>query len=117
MTAEIGTTSRALSRRSFLVTTGAVSIAVSFGALPTDAFAAAGTSATAFKPGAWVTIGADGIITIVSPASEMGQGVMTTVPLLIAEDMDADWKKVRIVQSPNDAKIFGNALFGGSMTT
>jgi isoquinoline 1-oxidoreductase subunit beta len=117
MTAEIGTVSRALSRRSFLVTTGAVSIAVSFGTLPTDVFAAAGTAGSAFKPGAWVTIGTDGIITIMSPASEMGQGVMTTVPLLIAEDMDADWKKVRIVQSPNDAKTFGNKFFGGSMTT
>jgi isoquinoline 1-oxidoreductase beta subunit len=117
MTAEIGTTSRALSRRSFLVTTGAVGIAVSFGTLPTDVFAAAGASAAAFKPGAWVTIGTDGIITIMSPASEMGQGVMTSVPLVLAEDMDADWKKVRIVQSPNNPKIFGNAFFGGSMTT
>ncbi|MDB5408277.1 MAG: carbon monoxide dehydrogenase [Rhodospirillales bacterium] len=116
MTAEIGTTSRALSRRSFLVTTGAVSIAVSFGSVLTDAFAA-GKSAATFTPGAWVTIGTDGVITIMSPASEMGQGVMTTVPLLIAEDMDADWKKVRVVQSPNNAKVFGNSMFGGSMTT
>src|SRR5471032_2815260 len=115
MTAEIGTTSRTLSRRSFLVTTGAVGVAFSFGGLPTDAFAAASDSA--FKANAWVAIGGDGIITIVSPASEMGQGVMTTLPLLIAEDLDADWSKVRVVQAPSDAKTYGNPAFGGTLTT
>jgi isoquinoline 1-oxidoreductase beta subunit len=115
MTAELGTTSRALSRRAFLVTTGAVGVAFQFGALPTDAFAAA--SDAAFKANAWVTIGGDGIISIMSPASEMGQGVMTTLPLLIAEDLDADWHKVRVVQSPSDAKTYGNPAFGGILIT
>jgi isoquinoline 1-oxidoreductase beta subunit len=56
-------------------------------------------------------------VTIVSPASEMGQGVMTAMPALVAEDMDADWSKVRVIQAPSDAKTFGNPLFGGAMTT
>ena len=71
----------------------------------------------AFKPNAWVTIGADNIVTIVSPAAEMGQGVMTAMPALVAEDMDADWKNVRVVQAPADNKNYGNRLFGGAMVT
>ncbi|MBV8745715.1 MAG: twin-arginine translocation signal domain-containing protein, partial [Xanthobacteraceae bacterium] len=78
--------SRRLSRRSFLVTTGAFSIAVAFGSRvdPADA-------ALDFAPNAWVTIADDGWITIVPPAVEMGQGVRTSLPLILAEDLDADW--------------------------
>ncbi len=103
----------ALSRRSFLVTVGGTSIAVAFGSFPTDVFAAEAD----YRPNAWVSIGNDGMVTLLSPASEMGQGVMTSMPLLIAEDMDADWSKVRVVQSSADAKTFGNPGFGGAMLT
>lgn len=110
---------RPLSRRSFLVSAGGFSVAVAFGGLPGDAFGAdmAPAADGAFKPNAWVTIAADGTVSIISPASEMGQGVMTSMPLLIAEDMDADWSKVRIVQAPADAKTYGNPKFGGAMLT
>lgn len=101
-----------LSRRTFLVTSGAFGVAVAFGSLPDEA-AAAGP----FRPNAWVTIGEDDIVTIMSPACEMGQGIMTTLPLLIAEDLDADWRKVRVVQSPDDAKVYGNPGFNGVLTT
>ena len=115
----------ALSRRSFLVTAGGVSIAVAFGGLPGGAFAAAATNAPQgnFAPNVWVTLAADGSISIISPASEMGQGVMTSLPILIAEEMDADWEKVRVVQAPSDAEKYGNPGFygiqltGGSETT
>ncbi|MDX3924591.1 MAG: molybdopterin-dependent oxidoreductase [Shinella sp.] len=109
----------ALSRRSFLVTIGATGIAVAFGGLPSGASGAETAPATAgdFKPNVWVTIASDGIVSIICPASEMGQGVMTSLPLLIAEDMDADWDKVRIVQAPSDAEKYGNPGFYGVQIT
>ena len=104
-----------LSRRSFMVTAGGFSAAVAFG--DSKAFAQAMKAGAPFKPNAWVTIGKDNVITIVSPAAEMGQGVMTAMPALVANDMDADWAKVKVVQAPADAKSYGNRLFGGAMVT
>jgi isoquinoline 1-oxidoreductase beta subunit len=106
----------ALSRRSFLITVGSTGIAVTFGSLPADAFGAV-TAGGGFRPNAWVTITADNIVTIVSPASEMGQGVMTSMPALIAEEMDADWNMVRVVQAPADSQTYGNPGFGGRQLT
>jgi len=105
--------STAISRRSFMVAAGGFGVAVAFA----DATEALAQGAKALKPNAWVTIATDGTVTIISPASEMGQGVMTAMPVLLAEDMDADWSKVKVVQAPADAKTFGNPLFNGAMTT
>lgn len=63
--------------------------------------------------GAWVTIGTDGIVTIAAPAAEMGQGVMTALPMVFADEMDADWAMVRAVFSPPNAEVFGNPAWGG----
>src|SRR5215472_2852128 len=104
--------SKKLSRRSFLVTASGVGVAVAFGSLP-DVASAAGPLA----PNAWVTIGEDGIITIVPPAVEMGQGVQTSLPLILAEDLDADWSKVRIAATPDDDKLYGNPTFRNQLTT
>jgi isoquinoline 1-oxidoreductase beta subunit len=65
----------------------------------------------------WVSIAADGTITIMSAATEMGQGSMTALPLIIAEELDADWGKVKIVPAPVNEKIYGNPGFGGMMYT
>jgi isoquinoline 1-oxidoreductase beta subunit len=105
---------QALSRRSFLVTTGAFSVAVAFGSVPSSETASA---AGAFNPNAWVTIGEDNIVTIVAPMVEMGQGVRTSLPLILAEDLDADWSKVRISETPDDAQIYGNPGFNMQLTT
>jgi isoquinoline 1-oxidoreductase subunit beta len=108
----------ALSRRSFLVTIGGVGIAVAFGSMSDTAFAKDAVSADKRQRlNAWVTIAVDGTVTITSPASEMGQGVMTAMPALIAEDMDADWALVRVVQAPADSKTYGNPGFGGRQLT
>ena len=105
---------QALSRRSFLVGTGAASIGVAFGPLARRAFAAAAP----YGAGAWVTIAADNTITIVSPASEMGQGSMTSVPILIAEELDADWRHVRFASADdNQPKVYGNPVWGNTLTT
>ena len=65
----------------------------------------------------WVSIATDGTITIMSPATEMGQGSMTSLPLIIAEELDADWSKVRVVPAPAIEAIYGNPGFGGMMYT
>jgi xanthine dehydrogenase molybdopterin-binding subunit B len=63
--------------------------------------AAAGVAATAgFNPNAWVSIAASGVVTMRSAPAEMGQGIMTGLPLCLAEVLDADWSLVRVEQSP-----------------
>jgi isoquinoline 1-oxidoreductase subunit beta len=55
----------------------------------------------------WVRIAPDGRITILSAGAEMGQGSMTSLPLIVAEELDADWSKVAIEWTPADAKVYG----------
>jgi len=69
----------------------------------------------AFSP--WVSIAPDGTISVMSPATEMGQGSTTSLPLIFAEEFDADWSQVRIVPAPAVEKIYGNPGFGGMMYT
>jgi isoquinoline 1-oxidoreductase beta subunit len=68
---------------------------------------------------AWVTIGTDNTVTILCPAAEMGQGVMTSLPLMLAEELDADWSKVKVEFAPANPKTFGNPheLFKGAQIT
>src|SRR5213593_1856464 len=77
--------------------------------------AAPATSAQPFNP--WVSIATDGAIYIQSPAVEMGQGSLTSLPLIVAEELDADWTKVRIVPAPPNDSLYGNPGFGGTMYT
>lgn len=65
---------------------------------------------------AWVTLSTDGTVAIMSPAVEMGQGSLTSLPLILAEELDADWSKVRIVPSPANDAIYGNPIFGMQYT-
>jgi isoquinoline 1-oxidoreductase beta subunit len=104
--------SLALSRRSFLVATGAFGVAVAFGSSPDAA-----SAADSFAPNAWVTIGDDNIVTIIPPAVEMGQGVRTSLPLILAEDLDVEWNKVRLAETPDDDTIYGNPAFNHQLTT
>jgi isoquinoline 1-oxidoreductase subunit beta len=104
--------SRALSRRSFLVASGAFGVTVAFGSTPDAA-----SAATSFAPNAWVTIGDDNIVTIVPPAVEMGQGTRTALPRILAEDLDVDWDKVRLAETPDDDTIYGNPIFNHQLTT
>jgi len=69
------------------------------------------------KVNAWANLSTDGAIYIANPAVEMGQGSQTAIPLIIAEEMDADWSRVRIVPAAPDDKIYGNPGFRGLMYT
>ena len=102
-----------ISRRAFIVTTGGIGVAVAFGG--TAGLRKALAQAASFTPNAWIRVAADGTVTLQSPGSEMGQGTMTAMPLLIAEDMDLDWSKVRVEHAPHMPKLYGNPLFGGNM--
>src|SRR3989442_12211681 len=68
-------------------------------------------------PLAFVAIGEDGTVTIVCHRSEMGQGVRTGMPMIVADELEADWKCVRVAQAPGDEKKFGNQDTDGSRST
>jgi isoquinoline 1-oxidoreductase beta subunit len=69
------------------------------------------------NPLAFIAIGEDGIVTIVVHRSEMGQGVRTGMPLIVADELEADWSKVRVTQAPADELKFGNQDTDGSRST
>jgi isoquinoline 1-oxidoreductase beta subunit len=106
----------ALSRRQFMV--GAAGLTFAFVADGTPALAAVPAAASEGKAlSPWVSIASDGTISIIAPATEMGQGSGTSLPLIVAEELDADWAKVKIMPAPVMEKIYGNPGFGGMMYT
>jgi isoquinoline 1-oxidoreductase subunit beta len=62
----------------------------------------------------FVAIGEDGIVTVAVHRSEMGQGIRTGLPIVVADELDADWSKVRVTQAPGDEEKFGNQDTDGS---
>src|SRR6202045_546631 len=89
-----------VSRRGFMVGAAGMTFALATG-LKTGAAAAARSGDVALSP--WVTISTDDMVAIMSPAAEMGQGSLTSLPLVLAEELDADWAKVRVVVAPPNA--------------
>ena len=70
---------------------------------PANVWAAAG-GATGFAPNIWLTIATTGDVTIVTHRSEMGTGIRTSLPMVVADELDADWKRVTIEQGLGDKK-------------
>jgi isoquinoline 1-oxidoreductase beta subunit len=106
----------ALTRRQVMLGAAGLSFAVALDhPLARAATLASERSGRALSP--WVSIAPDGTITIMSAATEMGQGSMTSLPLIIAEELDADWSKVNIVPAPAIEAIYGNPGFQGTMYT
>ena len=106
-----------LSRRSFVGGAAGLTFAFTLGAVGRVPDALGATQAA--KINAWVTICTDGTVTILCPAAEMGQGVMTSLPLILAEELDADWSKVKAEFAPANPKTYGNPheLFKGAQIT
>jgi isoquinoline 1-oxidoreductase beta subunit len=73
--------------------------------------------ADGFAPNAFIRIGGDGQIVLVMPYVEMGQGTYTSIPMLIAEELEVDLKQVRLEHAPPDEKLYGNPLLGGVQAT
>jgi isoquinoline 1-oxidoreductase subunit beta len=74
-----------------------------------------------FAPNAFVRIGTDESIAVIANHSEMGQGVYTSLPMMLAEDLECDWSKVHVEPAPVDAaynhSVYGIQMTGGSTTT
>jgi isoquinoline 1-oxidoreductase beta subunit len=104
-----------LSRRQVMIGAAGLSFAVALSGRADAAVLAGERTGKALSP--WVSIADDGTITIMSAATEMGQGSMTSLPLILAEELDADWSKVRIVPAPPIEAIYGNPGFQGMMYT
>jgi len=101
------------SRRDFLKTTAITSGGLLFGmALPMAKIQAAGLLHT---PNAWVHIADDNTITLLSARSEMGQGVYTSMPMLIAEELNVNLKQIKVAFAPPGAS-YVNALLGAQIT-
>jgi isoquinoline 1-oxidoreductase beta subunit len=110
------TQAQTVSRRSFLK----ASSAVSAGGLLMSVSIASGPARAAgmmHTPNAWVHISDDNTITLISARSEMGQGVYTSMPMLIAEELNVDLKRVQVAIAPPNTKLYGNPLLGGPQLT
>jgi isoquinoline 1-oxidoreductase subunit beta len=111
-----------VSRRSFIKITGLA------GAGLVLAYSLAGSSKSAMAAGAasaggdltfnaYVRIAPTGILTLYNKAPEIGQGIKTSFPMILAEHLDADWADVRVEQAPIDPKVYGRQSAGGSRST
>src|SRR3981189_2091955 len=117
MTKHIGSLNTRLSRRQVMTGAAGLTFAIALGVNGRAQAAALAPTRAGKALSPWVSIADDGTITIMSPATEMGQGSMTSLPLIIAEELDADWPKVRIVPAPPIEAIYGNPGFQGMMYT
>ncbi len=106
------------SRRNFLQGAAGLTLALylpgaaSAGAPAAAAATAAAAVASPFEPNAFLRIGSDNAVTVVSKHLEMGQGTYTGLATLVAEELDAAWAQVRIEGAPADAKRYNNLQWG-----
>ena len=103
-----------VSRRGFLQTSTVATggLMLGFSVVGSQAMAAG----TLHTPNAWVHIADDNTITLISARAEMGQGVYTSMPMLVAEELNVDIKKIKVAFAPT-GKVYGNALLFGLQLT
>src|SRR5262249_58071106 len=111
-----------VSRRGFLkglLATGGLVVAAEFvparGALAAYATGAAKmTGGVVSDPHVFISIDPGGLVTIVAHRAEMGTGSRTSLPMAVADELEADWSRVKVVQSPGDEQKYGNQNTDGS---
>ncbi|HRD67572.1 MAG TPA: xanthine dehydrogenase family protein molybdopterin-binding subunit [Candidatus Competibacter sp.] len=104
-------------RRTFLKASAALGAGLTLGFyLPPGRAAqqAAAATATAFAPNAFLRIAPDNTVTVLVKHLEMGQGVYTGLPMLVAEELEVPWEQIRVESAPADAKLYGNLAWGGT---
>jgi isoquinoline 1-oxidoreductase beta subunit len=114
-----------IARRDFLKTTatigGGLWITAYVPELAARSVSNAPAGATVFAPNAFIRIADDESVTVIANHSEMGQGVYTSLPMLLNEELEADWSKIRVEPAPVDPAynhtVFGIQMTGGSTTT
>ncbi len=106
-----------LSRRQFLSASAALGggLLIGFTTRPSIRNAEGAAGAT-FTPNAFIRIGSDGQIVLTMPYVEMGQGTYTSIPMLIAEELEVDLKQVRLEHAPPNEKLYANPLLGVQAT-
>jgi len=105
---------RNLSRRRFMQGAGGLVLGIALGPAVARAAgdAAPAASGAAFAPNAFVRIGTDGTVTVLSKHLEMGQGAYTGLATLLAEELDADWASIRVEGAPADTDLYKNLALG-----
>ena len=107
-----------VSRREFVTVLAAAGGGLLLGYRVAGAQRAAPTGATSpdFVPNAFIRIGPDGGITLIMPQVEMGQGTYTSMPMLLAEELEVAPDRIRLEHAPPDNKLYANPFFGEQMT-
>src|SRR6476646_3974467 len=110
-------TANDLARRAFLQAGAGAGggLILSF-SLPFAGDAAGASGADAFAPNAFIRIATDGKVTLIMPYVEMGQGTYTSIPMLIAEELEIDLKQVQLEHAPPDERLYANPLLGVQAT-
>jgi isoquinoline 1-oxidoreductase beta subunit len=107
-----------VSRRSFLkvsaVAGGGMMVALQF---EPELLAQFGGGGAALSPLAFIKIASDGVVTIMAKNPEIGQGVRNMLPMIIADELDVEWSKVRVEQTDVNQAMYGGQLAGGSTAT
>src|SRR5712691_3270336 len=110
-----------LNRRSFLRVTalagGGMMIASYFDVADVFAQGPGGPPPAPLLPNSFIKIAPDGIVTIIAKNPEIGQGIKTSLPMIIADELDVDWKDVRIEQADLNPQLYGGQIAGGSTAT
>jgi isoquinoline 1-oxidoreductase beta subunit len=102
------------SRRDFLKVSGAAGAGLVLAFQLPSSLQAQATAAKPFVPNVWLQIESSGKVTITCHKSEMGQGVRTSLPMIVAEELDVDFATVIVKQAMGDSKKYGQQLTGGS---
>jgi isoquinoline 1-oxidoreductase subunit beta len=106
-----------LSRRSFLQAGAAAGGGLIVSLCLPLANRTAAAEADSFAPNAFIRIGGDGQIVLTMPYVEMGQGTYTSIPMLIAEELEVDLSRIRLEHAPPNERLYGNPLLGGIQAT